>query len=378
MGVVMVIRSLLSILLLSSSLVCSMQKSEEVVLQEISTADSITVDRLSRGDHPAEVLRDNPDLKLVECNGVDCSMSRRNTSFRSWYEDVVVQQLVKLKGQERISYTSFAAGGLFQDLVVLVSTIKKHEIKNLDIHLIDPWFTCVASYRTKLKFMALIKAISGSEARVYFYNNTKDYLLACMNDLSMQADILVGMDFACDTYSKAMTDYNILRCYGLKVGGVSILAESVSGAAGNWSRYTRYGMANLAVEKGLDGCPYEVNGRMLQVGLKVSSTGSGVIYTPEYGLFNIEREKWVGVVNSLLENCTSSDWFRLVPEIGFCMTDWIDRWRSESAVVKLTPDSVITSRLKSGFQAVTGVCYNPSLVRLQEPEVEEIGAEGRK
>lgn len=331
------------------SMAFSMQKSEEVDRADypaLASPDWAVVEGLISGKDPRVVLQKSPKNFLSECDTVDCPMSRNNYCFRSWYEDVVLLQIIKLKDQPRIRYTSFASGGLFQDAIILIKAIKEFGIKNLDIYLIEPWFNCVDSMLLKAKFVAMIKYLSRGESQVHFYNSATEYLLACLNDLSCQADVLAAMDISWNVYPICISEYNLLRCYGLKIGGVSVLMEATSGEFSDWNKFTRYGVANLAINKS-DGIFYELYGRVMQVCVKRFGCPELDIHISNelfdsQDLFGARDLIW-----KKLENCIGSEWLKLVPEIGFCAIDLVDQWRCESGFVGTIGDESIAASMRT-------------------------------
>ncbi len=96
--------------------------------------------------------QENPLFLLGECTAEDwgaCLLSREYApKYRNYFEEKTVAALDKrLQSSETpVHYTSFACGGMFQDLVVIAKTLAQHPNAGLALHLIDlqhePYITC--------------------------------------------------------------------------------------------------------------------------------------------------------------------------------------------------------------------------------------------
>lgn len=128
----------------------------------------------------------NPIFFVGECDtgedGFPCSFSRLEyPAFRYYFENSVISALVqKLEviKDRSVQYTGFGVGGCFQELVIMVNTLKAKPDANLSFHLIELDF---APYVDYLDFVGKCRLIGQNTPTNFFeVGMTKKTLARCL------------------------------------------------------------------------------------------------------------------------------------------------------------------------------------------------------
>ncbi len=223
-------RYLLSLVLLSGA--------TSIIAMEESKGDSAfasEVDRIADKiiQDPLGVLKSLGSLRaagidrLRECADESCIASRCNGDFRYKYECAVINQLLQLKDKKEIvHYVSFGSGYLFQDLVILTKLIKRYNVKNIKISLIDSVYTSHLAKTALKQFRTYLDNLAGCHIEVKSYSCVRTYIDKCSEDETYKADILVAADISAENicgFGNALDDCFGLLHEALNVGGRSVL-----------------------------------------------------------------------------------------------------------------------------------------------------------
>ncbi|MBA2307402.1 hypothetical protein H0W26_04685 [Candidatus Dependentiae bacterium] len=114
---------------------------EEILRENVEVLDKLSTDNQVEPNYFYEISQTNPVWALNECTGY-CSLNRlKNPSSRKSFETIALQHLNTYypHKEELLVYTSFAAGYLFSDFVLLTKLIE-NGYKHISINLIDTVF----------------------------------------------------------------------------------------------------------------------------------------------------------------------------------------------------------------------------------------------
>lgn len=113
----------------------AMDKAKRISITTDTGTSALTVLRKQLGD----ICAGSPISLLIECDSQDCQLSRANNFvYRAAYEETVVKALCqKIEEKKQVVYTSFGAGGMLSDFIILAKALSNAPDASITIHLID-------------------------------------------------------------------------------------------------------------------------------------------------------------------------------------------------------------------------------------------------